>query len=787
MSEADARIKIDSALRRAGWRLPDDAAPNVRMEYPASKKGEKKRYPDYALLDERGFPLAVVEAKSAERDPLEGKEQAREYAQRLNVKFALLSNGDLHYFWDLRADGPVQALAPPGPKSLAERGETEFSPQDFAAQKIGEDYIVQTQGANTPKEQQRPLRDYQLRAVQAVRDAAAAGKRRFLLEMATGTGKTLIAAAVMKMFFRAGAARRILFLVDRLELEDQAKESLGGCLANDHPHIAVYKENKRNWRGADIVVSTVQSLAFGERYRDFSPLDFDLMIVDEAHRAIGGKNARAVFEHFIGFKLGLTATPRDFMRGASREELSKNNPAALDARLLRDTYATFGCENAPPTFRYVLEDGAREGFLVTPTIYDARTDITTRLLSSEGAEFQRPNPETGEAEEIMFQGRDYEKRLFSDATNRAFCRAFLRHAKKDPISGEIGKTIVYCVSQRHAGKIAGILNEMAAAKFGGKYNSNFARQVTSNTENAAEAARQFADNTLGDRTKFLEDYRSSRTRVCATVGMMTTGYDCPDILNLCVMRPVFSPHEFIQMKGRGTRPYVFRHRPPGGEEQAAKKDGFALFDFFAVVEYFESEHKYNEQLPLDFSDGKEDNGEASAPDSSPPEESAQAHIHEGADDIARITETVTGELGLRVDRETTRRLVLLAREDAEISEAAARGDKVKMTELITGMAEAHRREFRDRAELLDDEARKFAAAAQLPEDSVPAAMKALKAIIDDAETFRIIHNRQYAQLADNPALTDEQWDNLPEETREKIEDYVRDADLSAFHPRAEAA
>ena len=785
MSEADARIKIDAALRRAGWRLADDDSPNVRTEITVREEGETRR-PDYILEDERRFPLAIVEAKSAEHDPLEGKEQVRKYADQWKARFALLSNGDLHYFWDLRADGPTPVLSLPGQKSLEVRAKTDFSPQNFMSEEVNTDYIAKTQGRATPPENLRPLRDYQLDAVRAVQTAAINGKRRFLLEMATGTGKTLIAAAVMKLFFRARAARRILFLVDRVELERQALESLRTCLANDAPQIVVFKENKKSWTRANVVISTVQSLVFGERYRAFSPLDFDLLIVDEAHRAIGGKNARAVFEHFIGFKLGLTATPRDFLRGVNQAELKQSNPAVLEARTLRDTYATFGCENTPPTYRYDLKNGVRDKFLVMPKIYDARTEITTQLLSETGAAFQHVNPETGDTDDLVFDRRDYERRLFSDATNRTFCQAFMRHARKDPLTGEIGKTIVYCVSQRHAGKIAHILNEMAAAEFGGKYDSNFALQVTSNMDAAADAARQFAHNNLGGRTCFLEDYRSSRTRVCTTVGMMTTGYDCPDILNLCLMRPVFSPHEFIQMKGRGTRPYVFRHRVSGSE---AKKDGFSLFDFFAVVEYFEQDYEYNEKLSLDLSDENEDGaGDNDGLGEVPPEEKPTTHTHTGPDEIARITETVAGELGLRVDREMTRRLVLLARGDDSISSALERGDSKRVQELIVNLVERRQGDFRTRDELLDDEGRKFVTAfPDLPEGSATAAARALKAAIDDPEILEIIQSRQYPRLADKPALTDEMWNALPEKARQAILDYARDADFSAFHPSADAA
>ena len=158
--------------------------------------------------------------------------------------------------------------------------------------------------------------------------------------MATGTGKTLIAAAVIKFFLRSGHAKRVLFLVDRLELEYQAQKNFADYLGNDYQSV-VYKANKDDWNRAEIVVSTVQSLAFNDRWREFSPLDFDLLIVDEAHRSIGGRNGRAVFEYFIGYKLGLTATPRNFMRGIDIEQLRQDNPKSLEARQFSDTYTTF--------------------------------------------------------------------------------------------------------------------------------------------------------------------------------------------------------------------------------------------------------------------------------------------------------------------------------------------------------------------------------------------------------------------------------------------------------------
>ncbi|MCC5621432.1 DEAD/DEAH box helicase family protein [Nostoc sp. CHAB 5715] len=195
------------------------------------------------------------------------------------------------------------------------------------------------------------MRPYQQRAVLRIQDAVKAGKTRFLFEMATGTGKTLTSAAVIKLFLRTGNARRVLFLVDRVELEGQAHKAFVALLKNDYTS-SIYKENRDDWRKAEVVVTTVQSLLFNNKFKQFAPTDFDLVISDEAHRSIGG-NARAVFDYFMGYKLGLTATPKDYLKKYNAAKPTKD-PREAERRLLLDTYRTFGCDSGEPTYRYSL-------------------------------------------------------------------------------------------------------------------------------------------------------------------------------------------------------------------------------------------------------------------------------------------------------------------------------------------------------------------------------------------------------------------------------------------------
>ncbi len=618
MNEATARIKINRLLERAGWRFFSEAGrsaticlePDVVLKRSdldglgADFEQTHRGFVDYLLLDERGFPFIVLEAKSEEKQPLVGKEQARRYARAQNCRFVILSNGNLHYFWDLERGNPYIITSFPTPESVIGYSTVKPDSKQLVDERVEDDYVVLTQRPQYAAEvawkneaersgfvqahSLRFLREYQLRAVHALQRAVHEGHDRFLFEMATGTGKTLVAAAVVKLFLRSGNASRVLFLVDRLELEEQARKVFTNLLSADFQTV-VYKERHADWRAAEIVVTTVQSLLFNNKYQSlFSPTDFDLVISDEAHRSISG-NARAVFDYFVGYKLGLTATPRDYLRGFSKTGPKVHDPREAERRLLRDTYRTFGCESGQPTFRYSLLDGVRDGYLINPTVVDARTEVTTQLLAEDGFVVSFID-DTGEEQEEAFKQREFEKRFFSDATNQIFCKTFLEHALCDPVSGEIGKSIVFAVSQNHAARLAQTLNEMADIMLPDKYQSDFALQVTSQVPDTQQFTINFANNNLMGWGNFLPTYRTSKARVCMTVGMMTTGYDCTDILNLGLFRPIFSPTDFVQIKGRGTRRHNFLAQCSDTRVvesvTQSEKTAFSLADYRAVPEKY---------------------------------------------------------------------------------------------------------------------------------------------------------------------------------------------------------
>ncbi len=677
-NEAQARIKINRYLEIAGWRFEESAAGPANIELESgvkfselgddlenavSRSGTRGAI-DFLLLDKDRRPLVVVEAKRESIDALSAKEQARNYARNIGARFIILSNGNIHYLWDTKHGNPETISRFPTQESITQFETYSPNPQDLVSTEVDENYIIATQFPNfsndpdfknldrrtafLKKNNLKQMRPYQVQAIRAIQEAAKAGSQRFLFEMATGTGKTLVSAAVIKLFLKSGNAKRVLFLVDRLELEDQAQKAFTQYLGKDFRSV-IYKSNKDSWSTAEIVVSTVQAFLAGDRYKkDFSPTDFELVISDEAHRSIGG-NSRAVFEYFVGYKLGLTATPKNYLKGLDVDEL--NNQREFERRLLVDTYKTFGCEPGHPTFSYDLERGANEGFLIKPTLVDARTEVTTQLLSDEGYSVRMINKDGDEVEESFTQ-RDFEKKIFNEETNIAMCRTLLDYGLYDPIASLLGvplfgKTIVFAVSQKHAARLTNILNKLALERWPEFYGqSDFAMQITSDVGSAQQMTINFANNRLGGQAQEPAGYESSKTRVAVTVGMMTTGYDCQDLLNIALMRPVFSPSDFVQMKGRGTRKWSFSYDNYIDTDTSVEKAQYKFFDFFATCEYFENEFDYDQKIKLPVGIPTEPNG--SGPGA--PTIDIGSFDLATSDQIASLTETPEGVI-MRIDRE----------------------------------------------------------------------------------------------------------------------------------------
>lgn len=291
MKEATARIKINKLLEAAGWRFFADGnkPANIQLEPGVMIKASEvdalgedfekasKGFIDFLLLNEKGFPFIVLEAKAEDKNPLIGKEQARKYARSQDCRFVILSNGNLHYFWDLERGNPYVITAFPTPQSVSGYQKVRPNPQRLIEEQVDDDYIVLTQRpsyqadaawrnetertAYVAANKLRFLRPYQEKAIHALQAAVKEGKDRFLFEMATGTGKTLTAAAIIKLFLRSGNAQRVLFLVDRLELEDQAKKAFTAVLANDYTYAKLVDDrNESAHPNGNIFYSTEAAL-----------------------------------------------------------------------------------------------------------------------------------------------------------------------------------------------------------------------------------------------------------------------------------------------------------------------------------------------------------------------------------------------------------------------------------------------------------------------------------------------------------------------------------------------
>jgi type I restriction enzyme R subunit len=655
-SEAFSRVLIDQALRESNWDILNEH--RVRFELD----GNSGRV-DYVLSGDRGA-LCVLEAKRPDLDPYDAKEQARGYAENLRAPFVILSNGNEHWFWNYERADQRDAFRIERMPSLQDLERLRLKnlqpPRPLLTENVGPNYLKRFKDEIT-------LRRYQINAIDEIsKQFDRSGKRKFLLEMATGTGKTLLCAALIRRFLATRNAERVLFIVDRIELAKQTMEDFGVVLQEYSP--VVFKTARRRpseLLGSCVVVATIQSLLVDRRYRqEFTPFYFDLVINDEAHRSIYG-DAREVVQFFQATRIGLTATPKAYLKNVNVEELEQANPKALEARQLRDTYHYFGCEPGMPTFRYDIIDAVKdpEGpFLCTPKIYDIRSEITTKALEEKGWTVI-----VNEQEE-NYKVKDLERKIFTPERNQVMCESFLKHAQRDP-SGALGKSIIFAVNQTHATALTKILNEIQPG---------IAVTVTSRVPEASDIAKDFRD---GKRAE----------KIAVSVDMLSTGYNCRDLLNVVLMRPIFSPTEYIQIKGRGTRLFTFR---VGNTEY--EKKFFFLMDFCAVAEYFEEKYDYSVPLPVPRPRPKaepapdepgqsgtpgdsrrpppepgEDTGEPAPP---PTAQRPEIPIWTGRDLVASEEVRIVGPNGEKVDVMTfrgsfERDIAELAKKDAEFKEA----------------------------------------------------------------------------------------------------------------------
>ncbi|MEA3398851.1 MAG: DEAD/DEAH box helicase family protein [Patescibacteria group bacterium] len=586
VKESDVRIVINRKLQESGWLLEG----NNRNVFTEDRT--EKGFADYVLLDRNGHNLAIVEAKNDNIDPYSAKAQAKGYADAKKCRYIFLANSEQIFFWDLK-EGDATPI------------ERFISPDDL-------------QRRHDLKQSRKPLlqiehntsiadRPFSIKASQEVAKQFDEGKRAFLIEMATGTGKTRMAAALIERFLRAHQAERVLFIVDRIELAKQTLDEFQMQLGEEFG-VARYRPNRVD-RGATIMVATIQSLNLHFK-EDFTPGYFDLVFNDECHRSIYGKLPRQVVEYFQAVRVGLTATPRDLMKNVDFDKLSDTDPRKMELRYLRDTYLHFGCEPGTPTVRYTIQDGVKDEILVPGEILRCLSIITKESYSEDGWTVEI------DGEEYTYKLSQLEKKVLIPERNKMMCQQFLENALKSP-DGSIGKSIIFAVSQNHALVIEKILNELNS-----EHNGKFAATITSRVKDASDLAKQFRKS---------DNYYP---RVAVSVDMLSTGYDCPECLNIVLARPIMSPIAYIQIKGRGTRMYKF--------EDGTKKDKFLIHDFCEVVKYFEEEYDYDAPEPVNVGGG------ATPPE--PPQPPKEIKVYKGKDELLFSEFIEVGPDGERVER-----------------------------------------------------------------------------------------------------------------------------------------
>lgn len=551
LNEAQARyILIDPAMVKAGWNLGDHT--QVRREVPVDGYDATpwNGITDYCFYNPSGEVIAVVEAKRTCRNPREGEEQLRHYVTEIAKRqsfapFGFLTNGLLTHFWDVGVAHPRMVAGM-------------FSPDDLKRLRF-----IRENGKPPGLE---PInnaivdRAYQHEAIRRAAEAFAAGKRRALLIMATGTGKTRTTMGLIDVFLRSSSAQKILFLADRDALVEQTLTDGFKAYLPNEPRVRIHTASID--RDKRLYVATLQTMS--RCFEQFTPSFFDLIVFDEAHRSIFNRFTE-VIEYFDARMVGLTATPAHFID--------------------RDTFRVFECFNSTPTYLYTYPQAVAEGRLVDFRLYQAQTGFQRKGIK--GAELSEEDRDLLAAQGLDPDALDYsgtELEVF--VTNRDTLRRqweeIMEVCVKDRAGNLPGKTIVFAMTKEHAERVRDVFEEMYPQHVG------LLQVIHHGMERVHNGS--YGDGLI---TKFK---KNDKPRIAVSVDMLDTGIDVPEIVNLVFMKPVQSRIKLWQMIGRGTRNQEacrFLDRLPNGE-----KKEFLIIDFWQNDFGKQTEDRVPVEVPL---------------------------------------------------------------------------------------------------------------------------------------------------------------------------------------------
>lgn len=571
LNEAETRQQIiDQKLELAGWNVSDPSQVIQELDIVLKGQGDAAaepnpspyaghRFADYALVD-KGRPIAVVEAKKASRNAALGREQAVQYASNIQeihgglLPFISYTNGHDIYFQEPEFYPPVKVHGFPSRNDLEWLQLRRESRRPLSTELINTDIAG---------------RDYQIAAIRSILEGVEAKRQKFLLVMATGTGKTRTAAALMDVLIRARWAKRILVLVDRIALRDQALEAFKEHIPSEpiwpQTHEKSFARDRRIYVTTyPTMLNMIESGTTPESR--ISPFFFDVVIADESHRSIYNIY-KSVIDYFNAIKLGLTATPRDHID--------------------HDTFKVFECDANDPSFAYTYEEAVNHEppFLCDFEVLKVRSKF--QLEGIKGAVLPAPIQkqlitEGRDVEDIDFEGTDLERKVSNSGTNALILREFMEESIKDETGVLPGKSIIFAISKAHAYRLQELFDSMYP-----EYAGKLARVLVSE------------DRYVHGKGGLLDQFKNQDfPRIAISVDMLDTGVDVREIVNLVFAKPVYSYVKFWQMIGRGTR---VLDEPVKRKPWCREKDRFLIIDCWGNFEHFKMNPKGkepNSQVPM---------------------------------------------------------------------------------------------------------------------------------------------------------------------------------------------
>lgn len=562
-TEKQTREKIiDGKLLKAGWSTTD--LQQVSKEYEividptilGDSKYAGRQFSDYVLLATDGKPLAVIEAKRTSKDAAIGREQAKQYCYNIQkqkggeLPFCFYTNGHDIYFWDLENAPPRKVVGFPTRDDLERFAYIRRSRKPLTQE------LINTSIAG---------RDYQIRAIRSVLEGIEQRKRDFLLVMATGTGKTRTCIAMVDTLMRAAHAERVLFLVDRIALREQALAAFKEHMPNEPRWPNVGEKLIATDRRVYVATYPTMLNIIRDEAQYLSPHFFDFIVVDESHRSIYNTFGE-VLNYFKTITLGLTATPTDIID--------------------HNTFQLFHCENGIPTFAYTYEEAVNNvpPYLSNFQVMKVQTKFQAEGISKRTISLEDQKKliiQGKDVEEINFEGSQLERQVVNNGTNTLIVREFMEESIKDTNGVLPGKTIFFCATKAHARRIEEIFDMLYP-----QYHGELAKVLVS------DDPRVYGKGGLLDQFT-----NNDMPRIAISVDMLDTGIDVREIVNLVFAKPVYSYTKFWQMVGRGTR-LLETNKP---KPWCLEKDVFLILDCWDNFEYFKLNPKGKElkpQLPL---------------------------------------------------------------------------------------------------------------------------------------------------------------------------------------------